>query len=73
MYVPTTHLVVYQGKHLVVGDRLPTGSIFRFLLQPGRYVISNDGPLFRRFVYTGDPFVVHAGQTTQVVVIDQCE
>ncbi len=71
-YVSTAHLSVYRGTRLVAHKEVTTGTPFRFVLRPGRYVISNDGDPYQPYKPPGDPFFVRAGQRTNVVVMDYC-
>lgn len=65
--VPTAHLGIYAGTHLVARRTVPSGDRFRFALPPGRYTISNEGH------YEPTPtFRIRAGRTTRVVVRDGC-
>jgi hypothetical protein len=69
MYVPIARLSVFQGKVLVASGRFRTGSKFRFLLPPGRYVITNN----RAYSTVGTPFRIRANRLTHVVMMDACE
>lgn len=66
-YEPTAHLEVYRGARLVATKAVPTGRRFRFVVHPGRYVISNEGHP------DGSPaFTVRPGRTTHVRVFNYC-
>jgi hypothetical protein len=68
--ISIAHLSVYRRSTLIRRISVPAGSTFHFVLQPGTYVISNEGHPGR---YVGSkPFRVRSGQTTHVVVTDYC-
>jgi hypothetical protein len=68
MYVPTSHLSVFRGAALVAAGRFRSGSTFRFVLPPGRYVITDN----RADPAGGTHFRIRAGRLAHVVVIDGC-
>ena len=69
MYAPTAYVAVFHGKVLEVSRRLRTGSTFRFLLPPGRYVITNN----RAYPKVGTPFRIRGNRLTHVVMTDACD
>jgi hypothetical protein len=70
MAEPLAHLSVYRGTVLVRRSSFPSGSTFRFTLPSGTYTISDQGHPGR---YVGSqPFRVHPGKTTHVVIMNYC-
>jgi hypothetical protein len=68
--VSIANLSVYRGSTLIRRSSVPAGSMFRFFLQPGTYVISNEGHPGR---YVGSkPFRVRSAHTTHVEVMNYC-
>lgn len=67
-FIHTARLWVYRGRTAVAHTEVPGGSTYRFVLPPGRYVVTNTG------TSGGTPnAVVVAGGTTRVNVPDLCK
>jgi hypothetical protein len=66
LHLPVAHLYVYKGTVLVAAKQFPTGTKFRFVLPPGKYLISNDPP------EGGTTVTVWAARTTFAFVPGRC-
>jgi len=67
-FIHIAHLWVFKGDKVVKQAAVPGGRSYRFVLRPGRYLITNTGN-------PGGPSnaVVIVGQTTHVNVPDLCK
>jgi len=67
-FIHVAHLTVFRGTTPVDHAQIPGGSTYRFVLPPGRYLVTNTGGP------GGAPnVVVETGRTTHVNVPDLCK
>jgi hypothetical protein len=64
----TAHLEVYRDDVLVARQQVPNGSTYRFVLPPGRYIVTNTGNPQN----IGDGVTVSGGHTSELDIADSC-
>jgi len=64
----TAHLEVYRGDVLVARQQVPNGTTYRFVLPPGRYIVTNTGNPQN----IGDGVSVSDGHTSELDIADSC-
>jgi len=67
-FIHTAHLWVFKDDKVVKHAEVPGGGTYRFVLPPGRYLVTNTGAS-----RAPSNAVVVAGQTTDVNVLDRCK